>query len=314
MPHPFPYQGSKRKIAPAVLSRMPARFGTLYEPFAGSGAVTIAVAVAGRAERFAINDVHAPLMRLWGAILDDAHGLCDRYEALWHDQQANSRAFYDVVRDRFNKTHEPHDLLYLLARCVKAAIRYNSRGEFNNSPDKRRLGMKPDNMRANVAAVAKLLSGRTTATVGDFAAAIEPATPDDVVYMDPPYQGVSDTHNHRYLKGLDLPGFVAALERLNERGIPYLVSYDGRTGDKVHGEPLPKHLRLRHEEVFAGLSTQATLLGKPAETYESLYLSEALVARLGEVKPLRGARKRQVEATPLLDGLLAREPLADVVG
>ena len=54
------------------------------------------------------------------------------------------------------------------------------------------------------------------------------------------------------------------------------LSYDGRTGDKQHGEMLPDDLRLVHVEIDAGISTQYTLLGRYARTVESLYLSPAL--------------------------------------
>ena len=46
--------------------------------------------------------------------------------------------------------HQPHHLLYLLARCVKASIRYNTDGDFNQSPDNRRKGMHPATMRQNI--------------------------------------------------------------------------------------------------------------------------------------------------------------------
>ena len=58
----------------------------------------------------------------------------------------------------------------------------------------------------------------------------------------------------------------------------YLVSYDGRMVED-YGEPLPKRLNLLHIEVHAGRSTQATLLGRDCDTYESLYLSPALADR-----------------------------------
>jgi DNA adenine methylase len=45
-------------------------------------------------------------------------------------------------------------------------------------------------------------------------------------------------------------------------------------------------LNLRLIELAAGRSSQATLLGRRAETYESLYLSPALVERLGMKLPL----------------------------
>ena len=287
MPHPFPYQGSKRKIAQRIVNRMPSDIGCLYEAFAGSAAVSIAVAHLGRARSFSINDLHSPLTTLWLAILDDPDELCDRYEQLWLQQAGRDREFFDEVRAEFNRTHEPHHLLYLLARCVKAAIRYNSRGEFNNSPDKRRKGMRPDTMRKNIREVSALLQAGDGATVTncDYADAVCDATPEDLVYMDPPYQGVTDTHNHRYLQGLEMEHFVETLTDLNRRGISYIVSYDGRTGDKVHGERLPSTLGLFHEEVAAGRSTQATLLGRAEDTFESLYLSPALVERLGGVEP-----------------------------
>src|SRR5437588_10922330 len=62
---------------------------------------------------------------------------------LWLEQAGQEREYYDQVRDRFNESNEPHHFLYLLARCVKAAVRYNGEGKFNNSPDNRRLGMRP---------------------------------------------------------------------------------------------------------------------------------------------------------------------------
>jgi hypothetical protein len=58
------------------------------------------------------------------------------------------------------------------------------------------------------------------------------------------------------------------------------VSYDGRTGEKVHGRRLPGHLQLQLVELEAGRSSQATLLGRAEITFESLYLSRALAERL----------------------------------
>ena len=54
--------------------------------------------------------------------------------------------FY-TVREKFNRTQEPQLFLYLLARCIKGAVRYNNEGMFNQSPDKRCLGTRPETMR-----------------------------------------------------------------------------------------------------------------------------------------------------------------------
>lgn len=279
VPHPFPYQGSKRQLAREILACVPDA-PRLVEPFAGSAAVTLAAATLGRAGTFWINDAHGPLARLWSAIIDTPAVLSDGYAELWEAQHGQEREFYDTVRERFNTGHEPAYFLYLLARCVKAAVRYNSRGEFNNSPDNRRLGMHPATMRANIHRAAELLAGRATVTATDYTTVIDRTTPADVVYLDPPYQGVSAVRDHRYCGGVEYPAFVAALAGLNRRGVAYLVSYDGRTGDKVHGRPLPDELGLTRYELEAGVSSQATLLGRSERTVEALYLSPALVGRL----------------------------------
>jgi DNA adenine methylase len=86
---------------------------------------------------------------------------------------------------------------------------------------------------------------------------------------------------------------------LNARDISYIVSYDGRTGTKVHGRSLPRDLNLRHIELEAGRSSQETLLGRDAVTIESLYLSPALTERL---KLLRSHPKRREEQLALLEG------------
>jgi DNA adenine methylase len=183
------------------------------------------------------------------------------------------------MRNEFNRTRRPPHLLYLLARCVKAAVRYNANGEFNQSPDNRRMGSHPETMREHIFGAARLLEGKTECSATDFKAVVARAEIDDLIYLDPPYQGVSGEPNPRYLKGVWFDEFVEVLQTLNAREISYIVSYDGRTGEKVHGRPVPSDLGVFRVEVPAGRSSQETLLGRAAITYESLYLSPALTER-----------------------------------
>ena len=199
---------------------------------------------------------------------------------MWHEQHLDRKHYFLRVRDEFNMSHEPHHLLYLLARIVKGSVRYSSKGLFNQSPDNRRAGMKPETMRKHIFGVSNLLAGRTYLSALDCRETVIEATSEDVVYMDPPYQGISFSRDHRYFRGLSYDEFVDVLALMNVRGISFIVSYDGRTGDKHHGRPLPCDLNLRHLEVHAGKSSQATLLGKTQDTIESLYLSPSLVKRL----------------------------------
>lgn len=184
------------------------------------------------------------------------------------------------MRRQFNQAHHPEHFLYLLARCVKAAIRYNSKGEFNNSPDNHRLGAEPGTMRWHLMHASKLLQHKASAACEDFRDAIASATPDDVIFMDPPYQGVGKERDSRYVQCLTFDAFSDAVRDMVARELCFIISYDGRTGDKRHGQLLPNDLGLLHFEVVAGKSTTETLLGRCAVTYESIYLSQPLANRL----------------------------------
>jgi DNA adenine methylase len=291
VPHPIPYQGSKRNLAKYILPFFPQDVDTLFEPFAGSAAISIAAALHKKATRFHVNDVNAPLMALWEEIIVHPKRISERYELLWKEQQGNERKYYDFVRSEFNKTKRPDYLLYLLARCVKASVRYNAYGEFNQSPDNRRLGRNPQMMTADIMAVSKLLAEKTTVTSHDYKEVLALAKPSDLVYMDPPYQGVCMTGDPRYFSGIDFDEFMRELKKLNQRNVPFILSYDGRTGQKSYGQNLPDELDMYRLEVDAGRSTQATLLGRDEVTFESVYLSKNLVEHLG-IEPIHILEKK----------------------
>lgn len=275
-PHPIPYQGSKRRLAAAILGHAPGRVRRLIEPFAGSAAISLAAAARDLAVRYCIADRLGALAELWRAILDRPDDTADGYERLWRAQQPDPSAHYQSVRARFNRTGDPIALLYLLARCVKNAVRFNGAGHFNQAADHRRAGMRPPRMRREIAGASALLARRAEVGSADYAELLADATAEDLVYLDPPYQGVSGTRDPRYVAPLDLDRFIAELDRLNRRRVRFLVSFDGSSGDRTYGSTLPAELGLRRVLLPAGRSSQGTLVGRVAETVESLYLSPAL--------------------------------------
>ena len=222
LPHPFPYQGSKRGIAKHILPYFPADVRCLIEPFCGAGAVSIAAAAHKLARRFILNDINKPLMDLWVEILERPEELCDAYERLWRRQHSDRRTHFLQVREQFNAAHRPHHLLYLLARIVKGSVRYSCGGQFNQSADHRRSGMHPDRMRHNLLGVSALLAPSAALSSQDFRGVVERAGDRDLVYMDPPYQGTSHTRDHRYYSGVAYAEFVEALEKMNHRNISYI--------------------------------------------------------------------------------------------
>jgi len=277
IPHPIPYQGSKRQLAPAILSFIPrGRFTRLIEPFAGSAAITLAVASQQLCERYVISELLPPLAELWSEIIARPQSLSKRYRTLWKSQAENPRERFNDIRAAFNVDHEPAKLLYLLARCVKNAVRFNPAGQFNQSPDNRRLGVRPDTEDDEILGAHKLLSGRCEVLCGDFRETLRHATSNDLVYLDPPYQGISNGRDRRYIRGVQREELVEALDDLNRRGVQFLLSYDGTCGNKSYGEALPSFLCAHRVHLDAGRSSQATLSGKNLKTIESLYVSAGL--------------------------------------
>lgn len=281
VPQPIPYQGSKRNIADTIMAFFPSQFNVLMEPFAGSAAVSLAAACKRKVTRFHLNDINRPLIDLWDEIIQNPKEISNAYEKIWNEQKGRKKEYYFFIRDKFNKTKRPDYLLYLLARCVKASIRYNSKGEFNQSPDNRRKGRHPVKMRNDIFAASNLLRGKTITTSKDYCEILKSATRDDLVYMDPPYQGVCKGRDPRYYNSVNFEEFLDQLEILVSRRIPFILSYDGRKGQKTYGKELPSEIGIYRIEVDAGRSAQSTLLGKDERTFESIYLSEELANILG---------------------------------
>lgn len=300
IPHPIPYQGSKRNLAVRILPFFPAGIKTLIEPFAGSAAITLAAAERQLAERYFINDCNEPLARLWREIVLRPEKIARAYRQLWEQQHDDPIGWFNRVRSEFNQNPRPGHFLFLLTRCVKASVRYNAKGEFNQSPDKRRLGTHPSTMREQLIGASYLLQNRFICEALDYREVLRQAGPRDLVYMDPPYQGVCRQRDSRYVRGISHAEFVDELHRLNRRGIAFIVSYDGSTGGKTYGEELPASLSLLKENLAAGRSSQATLLGRADETVESLYLSPALLDQLKK-RPFSGVSHREEQTTLFLE-------------
>jgi len=295
LPHPIPYQGSKRNLADQILRYFPDDFHRLIEPFAGSAAISVATAFYYKANKFVINDINQPLVSLWNEIINNPTQTIKKYYDIWNGQLGNEEEYYYHIRAKFNETKKPEYLLFLLAKCVKAAVRYNTNGEFNQSPDKRRLGRNPQMMREDILRVSHLLKNKVELYSTDYTNILEKATEYDFIYMDPPYQGTGVNGGFNYAGNIDFDDLIISLYELNKKKIPFILSFDGRTENKTYGRPLPEGLNLTKIEINAGRSTQATLLNRKEYTYEAIYLSPVLCQRIDISTPRIYKKSLQTE-------------------
>lgn len=259
------WSGSKRSQSAKIKEYLPEKFNRYYEPFIGGGSMLYAInpldAVCG--------DICIPLIDLWNEIKNNPAELSEAYRLRWTRLQTEGyQAYYDI-RDAFNKNHTPEDLLFLSRTCVNGLIRFNAKGDFNNSLHHTRPGISPGSLREIIMDWSKHIQS-SEFIAADYAAATETAKAGDLIYLDPPYFHTKG----RYYGTIDFEAFLTYLGQLNSKGIKYMLSFDGIRGEDDLSVELPKELYKRHELIPSGSSSFKKVMDKESvPVLESLYLN-----------------------------------------
>lgn len=119
VPHPIPYQGSKRNLAERIMYFADTPYDTLYEPFAGSAAISLFASSNNLAKHFVIGDSFSELIELWQLMINNPEMVVKRYRDIWYGQKDGDHDYFLSKRQEFNISRDPVLLLYLIARCVK---------------------------------------------------------------------------------------------------------------------------------------------------------------------------------------------------
>lgn len=258
------WTGGKRSQAARIAALAPTH-NRYFEPFLGGGAVLYFLARPGSVA----GDDYGPLVGLWRQVATDPAFVAEEYRRRWTDLQNDLPGHFYTVRERFNRDPNPSDLNFLLRTCVNGIVRFNDSGEFNNSFHLSRRGMQPDRFEDIVDRWHQRLRGVDIGHA-DFEATIERAKEGDFVYFDPPYAGT----NQRYMTGPEPERLMSALGRLNDRGVKWALSYDGRRGEKEYEQAVPTGLFRRRVALSSGLSAVGKVLNSSIEgVEEALYLN-----------------------------------------
>lgn len=278
VPSLIKWTGSKRSQAQHILQFIPPHRRYL-EPFVGGGALLYVAAVPGSVA----SDIYRPLIELWKMVQRSPDEVIENYRLQSKAVNAeldgldlnnlppNERlpAYFYKVRDRFNRTNDPLDLNFIMRTCVNGIVRFNDKGEFNNSFHLSRRGMEPARFEKVVRSW-HLVIESVDFVCQDYAVTMGCAEKGDFVYLDPPYAG----NRQRYIGDLDLERFFSNLETLNTKGVRWALSFDGRRGDRNLIHDIPKPLYKRHMLLSSGNSAVNKVLNGPVEAVEeSLYLN-----------------------------------------
>lgn len=220
--------GGKRQLLGNIAPLMPSHISMYCEPFLGGGAVLF----SRQPENAIINDLNGDLMLVYEVIRDDVEMLI----ASLQKHENSSEYFYqlrDLDRNKesykgLSKVEKASRIIYLNKTCYNGLFRVNSSGEFN-SP----FGHYKNPNIVNepvLRAVSKYLSSPNIQLFNeDFAVTLQRVPRGGFVYLDPPYDPVSDTAN---FTGYNRGGFdrteqirlKECCDALTQRGVKFLLS------------------------------------------------------------------------------------------
>lgn len=187
--------GGKRSLLKEILSRLPNKIDTYYEPFVGGGAVYFAI--ANQVKNAVLSDNNFELMITYKVIQKEPQKLIELLKTHYSKHIKNPKEYYYKIRDQ--ETDDPIEIagrfIYLNKTCYNGLYRVNKSGKFNvpfGRNDKPNIISEQ-----NIMACHKALK-KATLILGDF----EMATPKsgDFVYIDPPYHPTSEVSFTGYTK------------------------------------------------------------------------------------------------------------------
>ena len=272
------WSGSKRSQAHDITAYIQKDYDTYYEPFCGSCAVLAYIierenSLASRFKRFVCSDLNRDLINSYNLIKSKPTIVTNAYEVMWHELNLkkntinDKRKYFEQIRDRLNKSHNPLDFIFVMRTTTNGMPRYNKQGDFNNSFHITRNGVEPETFKKIVMRWSALLNKYN---VQFICQSFEKITPDknDLMYLDPPYANTKGM----YYGNFDNQVLITFLRGLE---CDWMLSYDGIAGKQNLTVNLPESLYKKHLYLQSGNSSFRRVIGKDrhCNVQESLYLN-----------------------------------------
>lgn len=223
--------GGKRQLIDELTALLPSKQITSYcEPFVGGGALLFEL----QPTVAFVNDINEELINIYEVIRDDVEALILE---LQKHKQNNKAEYYYTVRDWdrdkvsyniLSRVQKAARIIYLNKTCYNGLFRVNNAGEFN-SPFGNYRNPNIVNEPTLRAVNAYFCNSNIRFSSVDYADVLTTLPEGSFVYLDPPYDPVSDTSNFTgYSKG----GFTKedqirlrkCCDVLHQRGIKFMLS------------------------------------------------------------------------------------------
>ena len=220
--------GGKRQLLDEINKYIPKKFNTYYEPFCGGGAVLFHL----QPKKAVVNDLNMDLITTYRVIKDKPTELIEALKK----HKNTSDYFYelrniDLDSEKYKKLTDVEKaarLIYLNKTCFNGLFRVNSSGHFNTPFGNYK---NPNIVNEPVIKAVNLYFKTNDITISndDYAVVLQNVKAGDFVYLDPPYDPVSDTSS---FTGYNAGGFTRKNQEelrdvcieLDKKGVNFLLS------------------------------------------------------------------------------------------
>ena len=220
--------GGKRQLLDEITPLLPKRITSYCEPFLFFFAVLFSI----QPKRAIVNDLNQDLITVYEVIRDDVESLLESLKK--HENTAEYfYAIRDMDRDKevyqaMSKVERASRLIYLNKTCFNGLFRVNSSGEFNSPFGHYK---NPNIVNEPILRAVSKYFGASNITFysEDFAETLKRVRKGGFVYLDPPYDPVSDTAS---FTGYNKGGFdrneqirlKQCCDELTRRGVKFMLS------------------------------------------------------------------------------------------
>lgn len=221
------WAGGKRQLLKEYSKYFPDKIKKYYEPFVGAGAVLFHL----QHKTSIISDKNKDLINCYNCIKNNVEQVI--FELKQHKNEVD---YFYYIRDiertadflNFTDEQKAARIIFLNKTCFNGLFRVNSQGQFNvpfgkyNNPN--------FNNEIVLHAVNKYLNATNITILNeDFAVALENAEKGDFVYLDPPYDPISDTssftgYNMDKFNKEDQERLRDCIDNLTEKGCKVMLS------------------------------------------------------------------------------------------
>ena len=268
------WSGSKRSQSEEIINRIKDKeYDTYYEPFCGGCSVLFQLLHSNKKfKKYICSDINNDLISLWNTIKDNPNKIIEEYTKMWNelnadDDKERKKQYFYMVRDRFNKSKNPCDFMFIMRTTTNGMPRYNKSGEFNNSFHVTRNGIIPSTFAKIVKEWSEVLNKFNVQFIHRSYNEII-TTENDFVYLDPPYANTKGM----YYGTID---YNMLWSWIRKQECDYMLSFDGKTSSLDVTYNVPKDIYSKHEYLESGNSSFRRVIGNSNDEYvsESLYIS-----------------------------------------